>query len=376
MKHPFWIANSILLSLLLLVLLCIYLMKAPLPERTEIEPTELEPQKTTEVSTHVYIEKIYEHDLFGTYQEKAVSPTERPLPVIPEPPKPQVAIVPPVPTPQFIDPLDIKLKGILVVSSQEEKNRAIIALNHDKKEIAEKTYKVGDAVEDAQLIRIFSNKIILLRSNGQQEVLYLREQDAQLDPAYASIASWADAIQEVRRDQFMINTAEFLLRIKNLAQFIDLLGLTTAYKDGRSVGCRVGDIEEKSFGSYLGLKKGDLITTINAIPTNTTDNRLKIYKEIIATPDEGVIKVILIRNNEEHDLLFTVQLKKPSKRDAEKLALFKQEEEANKLKLLEQKHTLAPTMQEIRTHEKELMQKQGKMPQTQMPEQEIGIKKQ
>jgi type II secretion system protein C len=372
MKHPFWIANSILLFVFVMILLGISYMGTPLPERADIEPTRSAAQETTE-ALPLDVEKIYEQDLFGTYQEKAPLPVEKGVPPIPQPPKPQVAVVPPVATPQFIDPLNITLKGILVVSVQEEKNRAII---QDNKTTVEKTYKVGDAVEDAQLIRIFSNKIILLRSNGQQEVLYLREQDAQLDPAYAAIASWADAIQEVKRDQFAINTTEFLLRIKNLAQFIDLLGLTTAYKDGKSVGCRVGEVEDKSLGYYLGLKTGDIIKTINGIATTTTDNRLKIYKTILETRDEGVIQVILTRNNDEHELLYVIQSNKPSKRDQQKLALAKQEEEAKKLKILEQKHTFAPTMQEIRMHEKELMQKQGTMPRTQTPEQEIGIEKQ
>lgn len=347
-------------------------MGAPLPERAEIEPTKAEPQKTTEFST-IYIEKIYEHDLFGTYQEKPLSQPEKELPPMPQPPKAQVAVVPPVPTPQFIDPLNITLKGILVVSSQEEKNRAIIL---DVKTGAEKTYKVSDAIEDAQLIRIFSNKIILLRSNGQQEVLYLREQDAQLDPAYAAIASWSDAIQEVRMNEFVINTTEFLLRIKNLAQFIDLLGLTTAYKDGKSVGCRVGEIEDKSLGFYLGLKTGDIIETVNNIPTKTTDNRLKIYKEVLATPDENAIQVKLIRQNEEQELVFIVQSNKPSKQEQEKLAFAKQEQERKKYKILEQKHAFAPTMQEIRSHEKELMQKQGRAPRTQIPTQQVGVEKQ
>ena len=40
--------------------------------------------------------------------------------------------------------------------------------------------------EDAQLIKIFNNKAIFLRANGQQEVLYLRPKDAQLDPTYTT----------------------------------------------------------------------------------------------------------------------------------------------------------------------------------------------
>ena len=56
MKHPFWIANSVLLCIFLLVLLCIYLMSAPLPERTDITPTKSKPQETTEVPP-IYIRK-------------------------------------------------------------------------------------------------------------------------------------------------------------------------------------------------------------------------------------------------------------------------------------------------------------------------------
>ncbi len=71
----------------------------------------------------------------------------------------------------------------------------------------ESSYKVGDMIEDAQLIRIFSNKVILMRANGQQEVLYLREKDAKLDPTYASGENWEGIISQNGPLEFAINTA-------------------------------------------------------------------------------------------------------------------------------------------------------------------------
>jgi len=101
-----------------------------------------------------------------------------------------------MPKPKFLDPLDITLKGIIVLVHNDSKNRAIIADNKTNKEL---TYKVGSAIEDAQLIRILSNKVIFLRSNGQQEVLYLREKDAELDPVYTIIDNWDGIIQKEAR---------------------------------------------------------------------------------------------------------------------------------------------------------------------------------
>lgn len=363
MKHPFWIANSLLLFLFLLTLFFIYFSRAPLPEREEIEPSTYAPHKKEEMLT-INISKIYEQDLFGTYhKEMAKAPTVE-VPKIPEPPKPRVVSPPKLPEPQFVDPLDITLKGIVVVGTQESKNRAII---EDNKTKMEKTYKVGDSIEDAQLIRIFSTKIILLRSNGQQEVLYLREQDAKLDPVYSVIDSWHEVAQETEEDNFVIYKHAFSLRIKNLAQFIDLLGLTTAYKEGESIGCRIGTLERNSLGTQLGLQTGDIITTINAIPTATTADRLRIYKEVMTTQDETPITVTLLRHNQEQTLVFTIEAKQQEKAtttDQEKPS--KSDEE--KRKLLEERYKLAPTAEEIRKREKQLMLEIGRAPRAPMPQ--------
>ena len=111
----------------------------------------------------------------------------------PEPPAQQKIVIPAIIEPEFLDPLQVTLKGIIVVSSNDSKNRAMI---QDNKTMQEGTYKVGDLIQDAQLIRIFKNKIIFLRLNGQQEVLYLREQDAKVDPAYSLSHEWDTVVKK------------------------------------------------------------------------------------------------------------------------------------------------------------------------------------
>ncbi len=358
MKHPFWILNSSLLLLLLVAASFVYFSKITLPRKTDIEPEVV--NAPIEKTISINISKIYENDLFDTYK-KAPAPSEKPEGAItlPEPPRATPAIIPAPPIPQFLDPLAITLKGIIIVRNETDRNRAIIA---DDKTQAETTYKVGDVIEDAQLIRIFSNKVIFLRSNGQQEVLYLREQDAKLDPVYAVLDGWDQVIQPLDTNSYLINPSSFTERVKSLAQMIDMLKLTTAYKKGDAIGTRVGDLERGSLGSHLGLVTGDIITAINGVPAQSAQDRMKIYKEITAMKDGDSFTVTLLRRKHPIQLVFTI--KKFGKQPKDIVPLVEKFSQEEKMKAMQEKHKFAPTLEQLRKNEKEMMMQKGKRPST------------
>lgn len=356
MKHPFWILNSSLLLLLLFAALFVYFSRTPLPRRESIEPEEhLQPQ--AEKTIQINISKIYEKDLFGTYRKELAPHEAEQALTLPEPPREKPAIIPEPPMPQFLDPLAITLKGIIIVRNDTERNRAIIA---DDKTSAETTYRVGDTIEDAQLIRIFSNKVVFLRSNGQQEVLYLREQDAKLDPVYAVLDGWETVVQPIDHLNFLINSSAFTSRIKTLAQFIDILKLTTAYKKGEALGARVGELERGSLGSHLGLVSGDIITKINGISTVSAADRMTIYKAATQMKDGDTITVSLLRKKYPMQLSYT--LKKFGKNPKEAAAMIEKFSQEEKMKAMQEKHKFAPTLKEMYKTEKEMMMEKGKRP--------------
>lgn len=356
MKHPFWIVNCLLFLLLLCVLGFVYFFKAPLPEREEIVVTQKSTPSTTKES-HINIAAIYEQDLFNTYKkEQPIIEPSLVIDPIPEPPQPQPVSIPELPEPQFLEPINVMLKGIIAVTTDNTKNRAII---QDNKTSQEAVYRVGDTVEDARLIRILSNKIILLRTNGQQEVLYLREQDAKNDPTYAIIDQWDTVIKKTTDTDYTINTPLFTQRINNLGQVVDILALTTAYEKGVSIGCRIGLLDEKSFGPELGLQKGDIILTVNTIPADNTENRLAIYQQIIDLPHQGVITLNITRNNAPLTLNYTLvsqddTLEKTPQKQSEEMV------QEKKFSVLREQYSFAPTMKEIRTQEKARMLQKGK----------------
>ena len=363
MRHPIWIVNSTLLVLILFALCFVLFTTVSLPEREDIEPSQYSAIKK-EKRLQININQIYMADLFGTYQTtlaKAEAPTEAPFP---QPPEPQAAEIPDLPQPQFLEPLDITLRGIFVVSTNSAKNRSIIADNNTKKETS---YKIGDTIGDAQLIRIFSNKIILLRSNGQQEVLFLREQDANMDIGYAMIDEWNLVVKAMSGTAFMVDPIAFARHIPDLGQFIEILHLITAYKQGQSIGARVGTLGEKSIGTALGLQAGDIVTDIDGIPARTMQERLRIYESVLSKQENDSVKVTLLRNKQELSFEYILKELYPEsavRETPENQYHIQEIEHDEKMKILKKKYEFAPTLEDIRKREREIMLEKGPAPQS------------
>jgi type II secretion system protein C len=362
MKHPFWLANSTLLLLVLLVIGFIFFSRPKIPPRVSFEPAEgLKPAKQEIVK--IDLSKIYTNDLFGTYRQPLPPPKEPDLlKPMPQPPIPKLPSKPPSTAPKFLEPLKINLRGI-IVAHDEHMNIAII---EDTQTLVAQNYKMGDMITDAQLIRILKNKIILIRSNGQQETLYVSTHDAEIEQLLLPEGNWNELIKKIAENSYEIDPEAFVDRVRNLAQFINQLNLTTVYRKGQSIGCRVGTIEKNSLGHALGLKQGDLIKTINQMPATDTKNRFEIYKNILNMKNGDSISIDLVRKNQP--LLMQYKLEKiervAPKPPAEATPTLPgievksaQEIEEEKRKILEQKYRFAPTAEQLEKKEKQAMLK-------------------
>jgi type II secretion system protein C len=362
MRHPLWALNSILIILCAVAFIFVLLSREETPIWTPLKPSGPY-QPIQQQASEINLSKIYEGDLFNTY-EKRIGEEAHPRAVgnLPEPPRPKKVLIPEEPKPTFLPPLNISLKGVINAINDDSKNRAIIV---DLKTKVEKVYKAGDFIEDAQLIKIFSKKIILLRANGQQEVLYLRAKDAEQDPAYTVIDGWEHVSQPLAENRFMISAQEFSNRVKSLAQFIDLLDITTAYQKGISIGCRIGEIKENSLGTYLGLRSGDIVTEINTISATDTAHRFAIYQEIIAMKEGSTITATVIRHG--MPLTFAYILGDFISTGDELLGnasaerkIQERNTEQQRIRNMQERHKFAPTMNQIYEKERETVRHKGK----------------
>ncbi|MBA2307612.1 hypothetical protein H0W26_05780 [Candidatus Dependentiae bacterium] len=298
MKSPLWIINSTLAITFLSILTFILLSLGSIiekPRMTSLEGVIKQSAVKREDQKLPDVRLIYEdRDLFGTYKP-AILPQKvaEQLPIIPPPPIPK-PIIPQQPPPiHFLEPLPITINGI-IASSNETKSQVTIVNTATKKT---ESYRVGDKLFDAYIIRIFPKKIIIIRSNGQQETLFMYPSDAQKEVENLKDVSWEDVVQKQAELVFLVNPRTFADRIGSLAQFIDMLDVTTALKQDKSVGIRIGNIDQKSIGTALGLITGDSIVKIHDVAPLSTETRMALYDTITTLPMGSSIKVQIIRKN-------------------------------------------------------------------------------
>lgn len=329
-------------------------MPSSLPDKQSFLP-EKESKPTKATMPKIDLGKIYTNDLFGTYKEPPLKPIEvekeKPLPLPPTIQQPK-AVEKTAPT--FMAPLEIALRGVMI-SETEEFNTAII---EDIKTKLAKNYYIGDKIQDAQLIRIARNKIMLIRANGQQETLYLNKHDAEIDQLLTQDQNWTSVIKKAGASNYEVDPLEFIKRVHNLTQFIDMLNLTTVYQKGESIGCRVGGLNKNSLGESLGLKVGDIITKINNIPATTTNNRYDIYKLVTDLHENDTITMEITRKTVPLTLTYTLKNFKVKTSDTKEKPEEKQQPydiDQEKRKVLERKYRFAPSAQELKKQDKQAM---------------------
>ena len=350
MKHPFWLVNDVLLILLILVIGFMVISRQKPPRPVPLVPT-TDIKLPKKAISKIDLSKIYINDIFETYQPPVPTNEESaPKITMPEPPSPKPVKVPLALPAKFLEPLQITLKGVIAFTNESEN----IAIIQNNKNATTNNFKAGDKIEDAQLVRILKNKIILIRSNGQQETLYVNQYDAELDQQLHWRNNWSSIVQKKGDNDYVIDPYTFIQSVPNLATLIDKLNLVTVYKKGKSVGCRIGNMEPKSLGFALGFQPGDVIETINNIPATTTDSRYEIYEQVTTMQVGQTISVNLLRNQEEFLITYTLLVLEESEPTKTMLGQEKsvQEIEREKIELLRQQHQFAPTLEELKQQHK------------------------
>ena len=281
MRQPLWAINSSLLFLFLLGQVVFLMVKIPMPRRVSLEPGVM---KALEKQTAVVVDikTIYdENDIFGTYTPRAPVMPKQPDMTIPQMPEAPAAIpltVPVEPQKVFVPPLPVVLKGVIYLHDQPSRSVAMVQFQDSKEEI---NYRVGQLINDAQILKIFADHIVVVRSNGQQETLYLRELDASKDMALAMEKELARLTIQFKNGMYHVPVDTFTVQVKNLGQFIDLLDLTTVYKKGKSIGCRVGKAAKDSLGAKLGFAYDDIISQIDGLPVTDIASRVLAFDHVV-----------------------------------------------------------------------------------------------
>lgn len=260
----------------------------------------------TPVVTPVNVEKIYQNDLFGTYNAPAEKGLEQKKLVTPIPEfSVKSSRKPPAPKPaEFLSPLNITIKGI-ILSENPSKSIAMVSDQTGKEQV----YHIGDKIQDAQVIKLTKNMLVVLRENGQQETFYLRK-PLKMTPG---LSSWEYAIKKIDETLYHTDPIELTKELTSVGEVIEALDLSGVYKDNKPQGIRVGSTQHHPLGEKLGFQAGDIITKINDIPALTTKERIQIYDAIAALPMGEHITVTLTRDGTKKIMSYLLKrLERPS----------------------------------------------------------------
>ncbi|MCK4265027.1 hypothetical protein KAW80_01565 [Candidatus Babeliales bacterium] len=289
MKQELWQLNSSMLVIFFLILSTSIIIKQTIPSLRL--PKQLLLEIPTEEHKDIKIEDIYTNDLFETYVPTTAEEKQLINP-IPEPRSHEALPLPAKLPVTLLPPLDIKLKGILF-SSESMKNIALLEDETGK----EQSYAVGEKIKDAQIAKIVPEKVIIFRNNGQQEIIYLKEKDEQIEGI--NEVNWSNTVNKVDDFEFTIDPSRFKTMVSSLGQLFEDLNLITAYKDDIPYGIRIGKLKEKTVGLVLGLREKDVITEVNNTKVIELKDRYQTLKSIVNTQinDEIIIKILRDKKN-------------------------------------------------------------------------------
>lgn len=310
MTQGLWVVNSSLLFIFCLALFVNSFLKQEPPvlrlKRILIEEIQKKKPDAT-ASTIKTWEKVYQNDIFGTFVQPEVKIVKQSfITPIPEP-KAAVVIPPPeIKKIDFIAPLNITIKG-LIVAADENKSIAMVADEAGKEGI----YHLGEKIKDAQIIKIAHNRLILIRANGQHETFYLRKDDLQADPA----AKWNGVIKKINDQNYEVDPNSFKAEVDSLGNFIERTAVIgTAYNQGLPLGIRIGKLSATDIGTPLGLVENDIIVSINNLKTNDAKERMKIYDAISAMKLGETISTVINRAGKNVTISYKLaKLEKPRK---------------------------------------------------------------
>ena len=242
-----WFVNSIMLFIGVCSITFFFLFPPKTIVYKTIRANNVTEMKLPEVTKDLDTQSILSRDIFNALP---VIPKAQAMPHVT--PQPALQLLPNVRPPESIPvedfeveeeyllpPLQISVKGTIITSNPRN-NRVFLENNRTKEE---KMYAIGDIVEDAQVVFIGKTKTSFVRSNGQQETIYLTPTAAKNDDS-GYMYSWDKIITQFE-DESGESIKKIDLRLlekktKSAAEFIDILDLVTYFKNNIPIGCLIG----------------------------------------------------------------------------------------------------------------------------------------
>lgn len=252
------------ITALLLILACalisakiIWLFLAPAPPTIPSAPAEPTETRGHASQTPNFAQQIEQLHLFG----KAEAKKEADAPI--DAPETQ---------------LNLKLRGLYAVESDEEAGLALIASGS----AAEKLYSVGEKVPGNTRLKAVYPSHVVLERNGKFETLRLID-TKKTGGKSAGTPGKVGKRARTTQKHFSPSSRVAKLRteiLKNPTKLAELVSAQPAYKNGTFTGYRISTRKKDPVFKDLNIKSGDIITEVNGIAIDTPQKGIQILQQL------------------------------------------------------------------------------------------------
>ncbi|MBM3894689.1 hypothetical protein FJ366_03800 [Candidatus Dependentiae bacterium] len=331
MNQHLWAVNSFLLCMLCFTLFFSLSFKQAVPRG---DSTTIPAKKKSLANPQVSLDELYgPREIFGLFEK----PTEPAIKTLDIPAAPQFSSPTPPQAPKnnlvkLAPPLSISISGIIFSPKRIDKSVAMISDETNK----EAMYHVGDKIKDGIIIKIGQERIVILRSNGQQETFFLRK-NVTLESLGGKDEPDSNSLKfgvEKGENKYEISKSLFCSKIQSVGDFLKEFDLSPIYKNNQISGFKICNTAQDSFAGSLGIKEGDVLTAIHEKPINDMKNRMSVYELFTNKDYPKEFTITLLRDKKELKKHLTViekhRMKMPSSsKDSDKKTDFTKPQKNN-----------------------------------------------
>jgi len=174
---------------------------------------------------------------------------------------------------EALEPTSLKISLLGTVTGSEENACAVI------EETGRKTqglYRVGDAVQNAVVKKILWGKVVL-RVGDKDEILSMEA------PESVKGGRPGHFVKAVHSgDTVTIARSDIRNSLKNINKLLTQARIRPHLKDGKPDGFALSYVKANSFFTKLGLRRGDIIKSINGKQINTPEDAFSFYQALEA----------------------------------------------------------------------------------------------
>jgi len=263
-KHYLWLGNLLVLGLM--VWSAVSLGLSVLTHRLEAglhgrRTFEINEQAGPTLRPLAYYETIARQNIFGAGPEESSSTSETEG------------------LPARTETGGLRLRGTII---DPDTGFAAVILE-DVKSQEQDLYRTGDQIGEAEIIQIEGDSVIL-RQGGRTIKLHIYQEELTELPWGQAKTEEAGKETEIARavgpNRFIVSRDTLAEHMENLNAFMAKVRIAPYFKEGQPHGFRVASLQRESPLYELGLRRGDVIVSVNGVSARNPEDLVNLYRQV------------------------------------------------------------------------------------------------